>query len=82
MNADYVNAVQADSISEIKGLSNLIIQTNKNAHEREPAGSQKQLIIIHTEPGNVDLLMSKQTHTLLFKTMNNVCLCVCVCVDW
>lgn len=45
MNADYVNAV---SISEIKGLSNLIIRTDTNAHERAPAGSQKQLIIIHT----------------------------------
>lgn len=41
------NADQADSNSEIKGLSNLIMQTDTNTHEREPAGSQKQLIIIH-----------------------------------
>lgn len=38
MNADYVDAVQADSISEIRGLSNLIMQTDTNAHERETAG--------------------------------------------
>lgn len=48
MNADYVGAVQADSISEIRGLSNLIMQTDTNARERETAGgAHKQLIIIH-----------------------------------
>ena len=32
------NADQADSISEIKGLSNLIMQTDTNTHERKPPG--------------------------------------------
>lgn len=41
------NADQADCIYQIKGLSNLIIPTDTNAHERKPSRGQKQLIIIH-----------------------------------
>lgn len=42
-----LNADQINSDVEIKGLSNLIMQTDTNTHEREPTGGERQLIIIH-----------------------------------
>lgn len=45
--AKRLNADQVNSNVEIKGLSNLIIQTDTDAHEREPTGRGKQLTIIH-----------------------------------
>ena len=82
---EIADADHPDSISEIKGLSHLMVQTDTST--KATTGSQRRLSIIHIKrPHNIWQLINKHTVWWNYETWTMVvhvcackCFCVCVC---